>query len=340
MIKIVGDINFTNGFFDTGFGVGSSIISGKNPFINIPRSETDLWIGNFECVTANVSNKTGIYQKQFLISPDAILHFKHFDIYGVANNHVMQHGPDAYNEMLDFFEKEGIGYVGSVNRKHIIFNHQGKKFGILAFSLRPEKFSDVPLYWSFPDVSEIQEEIESLKECDFKIAYIHWGNEFINYPYMDQKIFAHCLVDIGVDLIIGMHPHVMHGYEVYKGKYIFYSLGNFVFNMPSDATKYSVIIDVDVKENELNIGYEYVKIKKDYFPTLIDENCMPKEYTFEYLNNLIGHKEENEVYYLKVQQAIKHYRKENYKDIFCNLRRFKLVDFIFIIRDYILRGLK
>ena len=107
---------------------------------------------------------------------------------------------------------------------------------------RPENFSETPLYWSMPEYSEIEEEIEKLSGCDFRIAYVHWGNEFINYPYVDQKNLAHLMIDKGADIIIGMHPHVLQGFEVYKGKYIFYSLGNFVFNMPWTPTKYAELL--------------------------------------------------------------------------------------------------
>ena len=48
MLRITGDINFTDGFFDTGFGVGSSIKKGADPFENLRREKDDFWIGNFE----------------------------------------------------------------------------------------------------------------------------------------------------------------------------------------------------------------------------------------------------------------------------------------------------
>ena len=202
MLRITGDINFTDGFFDTGFGVGSSIKSGADPFVNLDR--------------------------QFIISPDDMSHIRHFDLYGVANNHVMQHGCAAYENMLEYLKQRGCMYVGSKDRKSVVIEHQGKRIGIIAFSLRPENFSETPLYWSMPEYSEIEDEIEKLSGCDFRIAYVHWGNEFINYPYIDQKNLAHLMIDKGADIIIGMHPHVLQGFEVYKGKYIFYSLGNFV----------------------------------------------------------------------------------------------------------------
>ena len=62
MINIVGDVNFTDGFFDTGFGIGSSIAKNADPFKHIIRSKNDVWLGNMECVLSDISNKNGIYK--------------------------------------------------------------------------------------------------------------------------------------------------------------------------------------------------------------------------------------------------------------------------------------
>lgn len=72
----------------------------------------------------------------------------------------------------------------------------------------------------------------------FHVVYLHWGSEFMPVPWPNQVALAHRLVDSGaVDMVIGMHPHCRQPWEKYKGKHIFYSLGNSVFahyrNMPS-----------------------------------------------------------------------------------------------------------
>lgn len=341
MLRIVGDINFTDGFFDTGFGVGTSVRKGKNPFMYLERRPEDFWIGNFECVCASTfnSNKTGLYRKQFVIPPEKLAHLKHLDLYGVANNHVMQHGHIAYREMLEYLARNRINYVGSKECKHIIIEHQKKKVGVLAFSMRPENFGCVPLYWSMPECVEVEDEIAKLSECEFKILYVHWGNEFINYPYEDQKQLAHFFIDKGIDLVIGMHPHVLQGYEVYKGKHIFYSLGNFVFNMAWKPTKYAVVVNVDLQEDFPRISWDYVQIGKDYFPQYIEENKVPDDFRFDYLNQLIQKTEENECYYSKVFMFMREYRKANYVDVLLNIPRFKSGDLWQILCDFVKRRL-
>ena len=120
MIYIVGDINLTDGYFDAGFGVGSKLAKGFDPFADINRNDADLWIGNFEGVAADVSNKMGTASQQFRISPKLLKHLRHFDIYGCANNHAMQHGKDAYSQTIAALEMQGAKCFGMNDRKVIL----------------------------------------------------------------------------------------------------------------------------------------------------------------------------------------------------------------------------
>jgi len=334
MLKIVGDINFSDGFFDTGFGVGSRIKKGLNPFEYINRSSEDMWIGNCECVISDLSNKKGIYSNQFRISPSSLSHIKHLDIYNVANNHIMQHGENAYKEMIRYFENNQIIAVGGNEKRTHIFEHQNKSVGIMAFSQRNDKYSQNPLYWYYPEYKDIEIAYKNIRNTDFRIAYVHWGNEFIQYPYVDQKNFAHWLVDLGFDLIIGTHPHVLQGYEIYKGSQIFYSLGNFLFNMPTISSQISTIVSVDLSANPISVSNEYVRIHADYLPRIIKENDIPVEYSFITLNRLLANNEENEVYYEMVFKAIKEYRRKNMRAFLKNINRFEFRDFKEIIMDF------
>lgn len=335
MLRIVGDCNFADGFFDMGFGTGSSIKKGANPFQHIKEAgNSDFWIGNFECVCSDVSNKEGTESKQFIITPKDSNSIGHLDFYGLANNHVMQHGAEAYRAMADYLEKAGVNYAGTKERRSSIFEHQRKKVSVTVFNQRPENFTKPPLYWAMPEYDDVKQELQA-QQADYRIVYVHWGVEFINYPYNDQKQFAHFLVDLGADLVIGMHPHVMQGYEVYKGKYIFYSLGNCVFNMSWEPTKYSLQVNVDLKTSE--VSYKYLHIGSDYFPRYTEQ--VPENYTMEYLNTLIGICEENEKYFIKAQKALNEYRKANKKEILKNIRKLSFTDLSSMVIDFIKRRL-
>ncbi|MEG1554957.1 MAG: CapA family protein, partial [Rikenellaceae bacterium] len=334
MIKVAGDINFTDGFFDTGFGVGSSLIDGKDPFSKLKRNNGDLWVGNFECVTSKESNNNGIKKKQFIIDPKYLKHFEHFNYYNVANNHSMQHGEESFRSMLTSITKFGSEYFGANKKRSVKFKHQGVKVSLTSFSLRNDGFGIQPLYWNNPEYYQIKEEYNALSDCDFKILYVHWGNEFIDVPYEDQKKFAHSLIDMGFDLIIGMHPHLLQGYEIYKGKYIFYSIGNFVFNMPSDVLQYGAIIKIDFQNNDIKIDFDYIHIEKDFFPIVIDESKVPMPYRFPTLNRKLSLHQNNEEYYHLVDKGLNLYRRDNYKYIISNTFNYKLLDLSSVIIDF------
>ncbi|MBW7460592.1 CapA family protein, partial [Paenibacillus sepulcri] len=79
---------------------------------------------------------------------------------------------------------------------------------------------------------------EAKKHADLVVVMVHWGIERSDNPNADQKLLAHTYIDAGADLVIGSHPHVLQGFETYKGKWISYSLGNYIFNMTAtDKTK-------------------------------------------------------------------------------------------------------
>jgi len=101
-----------------------------------------------------------------------------------------------------------------------------------------------------------------------KIVNLHWGYEHINRPAPFQRKLAKRLIDAGADIIIGHHPHVPQGYECYKGKYIFYSLGNFNFwqfdAIPSEENQWGYMVDYNLLNGEARI-IPY-RINQEYQP--------------------------------------------------------------------------
>ena len=81
------------------------------------------------------------------------------------------------------------------------------------------------------------------------IAYMHFGNEYSNSPNENQEKIAHELIDYGADIVIGSHPHVTQGIEMYNGKPIFYSLGNFIFDQSNTATHSAYFVKIDLVAN-------------------------------------------------------------------------------------------
>ena len=336
MIHFVGDINLTDWDFNVGFGIGSNIAKGFNPFEYIKRDSDDLWVGNFEGVASSVSSRSGINANVFRIDPVFLNRLDHFDFYGFANNHAMQHGSDAYRMTVDVLESYDSKVLGSIKRKSIVTEHQGKLLSLTGMSLRIDEFSESPLYWHNPEYNDIALELESLPRDAYKILFVHWGNEYINRPSSAQKKFAHWLIDSGFDLIIGMHPHILQGYEIYNRKHIYYSLGNFVFDMPWEPCKIGAIVDVDFVESEPVFTERYVRIDSKCCPHYIQETEVPENFRFKHLNTILSKEDNSEAYHFEMNACYRIYRKANHRGIMIKLVRHPL-SALGIIRDFVKR---
>lgn len=336
MITLTGDINLTDNDFDLGYGVGSQIRNGVNPFADIPKRDTDIWIGNFEGVTSYVSKYSGVKKNAFRIEPQHLKNLINCNFYNVSNNHAMQHGSEAYREMINNLESLGSKVFGDSKIKSQVFEHLGLRLSVTGFCLRKENFGEMPCYWYNPEIHDIKAEVDSLKECNFKIAYIHWGCEYVDRPYNEQVKFAHLLIDLGFDLIVGLHPHLLQGYEDYKGKRIYYSIGNFVFNKEWEPFRYGALVHISIEEGKPIISHSYIRLD-DSFPKVIDENYVPVQYRFPYLNTLIRFNESYEEYARLCITKYKEYRKTNRKQIIKGFVKMRLSDSLSILLDFVKR---
>lgn len=315
MIHFTGDINLTDWMFNVGFGIGTNIKKGLNPLKFLERKEGDFWIGNFEGVASPVSPNKGIYAKAFRIEPDTLSKVSHMDAYGFANNHAMEHGPEAYMETVKAIESYGSEVFGLRDKKSYIFEHQGKKVSITGMCTRIEATKWDPLYWHNPEYKEIEEELSQQPSDAFKVLYVHWGNEYINRPSAAQKKFAHWLIDAGFDLIIGMHPHVLQGYEMYKDKRIYYSLGNCVFDMPSEQCKIGALVSVNLLSEKPEYSEQYIKLDSECCPHIVPESEIPNKWHFSFLNECLKIDDNSEEYYNEITKGYLIYRKANRKQI-------------------------
>ena len=334
MLVFTGDINLTDWYFNVGFGIGTRIANGFDPFRKLNRNANDLWVGNFEGVASNVTDKVGYDGEVFRVQPKVLQNLNHFDAYGLANNHAMQHGKEAYQQTFDAICGYGSKCFGSNWQRSVVMNHQGRTVSFTGMCLRIDDFTDDPSYWYNPEYKEIEKELKSLPVGAFKVLYVHWGNEYINRPSSAQKKFAHWLIDAGFDLIIGMHPHVLQGYEEYNGKYIFYSLGNFVFEMAWEPTKIGAIVKFDL-DTKLSF-VEYIHIENDCTPVVVDETKIPAEWRFSYLNEVLKKEDNSEQYHAEISRNYAAYRKANHRYIINNIIKHPAVGKC-LLKDFIKR---
>lgn len=334
MLVFTGDINLTDWYFNAGFGIGTRIANGFDPFRKLNRNANDLWVGNFEGVASNVTDNVGFAGEVFRVQPKFLQRLNHFDVYGLANNHAMQHGKEAYQQTFDAICGYGSKCFGANKQKSVVMNHQGRTVSFTGMCLRIDDFTDEPSYWYNPEYKEIEKELKSLPVDAFKVLYIHWGNEYINRPSSVQKKFAHWLIDIGFDLIIGMHPHVLQGYEEYNGKYIFYSLGNFVFEMAWEPTKIGAIVYFDLSTKRPVV--RYIRIEHDCAPSIVEETEIPEDWRFDCLNEDLMKEDNSEQYHSEIRKNYALYRRANHRYILGNMLKHPSLG-ITLMKDFVKR---
>ena len=180
----------------------------------------DLTIVNLEVVLTNSSNYLKRDDKIYIMrgKPSYVnmLTSASIEIANIANNHVTDFGDAGIVEMAQLLDMAGVGYCGYGYT--YLTEKNGFTVGFVGINS-----------WT-TDYDNMKELIRDMREqCEILIVSFHWGNE-LEYKATDKQIrYGHMAVDNGADLVLGHHPHVLNGIEVYKGVNIVYSLGNFCF---------------------------------------------------------------------------------------------------------------
>ena len=133
-----------------------------------------------------------------------------------------------------------------------------------------------------------------------------------------------------------MHPHVLQGYEDYKGKRIYYSLGNFIFDMSWEPCRYGTIIGVDLSGSTPVFHEEYVYIDDTCTPCVISEDVVPVELRFDTLNKHLAREDNSEQYHNEILRQYKEYSKANRKSVVSNILRHPKFG-VNVIMDFIRR---
>lgn len=184
-------------------------------------------MGNFEGSIPVVHTKTADMTFRFSIDSHAIPALKEAGVTHVtlANNHAYDFGVAGLHNAREVLQRAGITGAGSPSHD--------EPFESTYIDMGTFRLAVIPLYAVGRDPSResvARALIEAEKYSDMQIATVHWGDEYKKYNSEAQRVFAHELIDLGFDAIIGHHPHVVETIEVYKGSPIFYSLGNFIFD--------------------------------------------------------------------------------------------------------------
>lgn len=183
-------------------------------------SADDMTLVNFEGVLTEATDHP---EKAFNMKgrPEfiKILPLSSIECVGFANNHRLDYYEKGANDTIELFKENNITYA--VNDTYAIYEVKGIKIGYVAVNAL--NMSGVMDY--------LTNGYEYLKNegCAVTIAFAHWGIEGDHISNSTQEDLAHKMIDMGYDLVLGAHPHVLQGVEIYNGKPIIYSMGNFCF---------------------------------------------------------------------------------------------------------------
>lgn len=239
-LTLVGDISFSRGI--------AKIIALRNQ-PNFPFEKIKAYLKNSDFVFGNL--ETPIIPGRIINSREMVfrsdpgvesaLKQTNFSIVSLANNHTTNFGSQGLIATINYLRAANIKYVGAGIDAHEAYQAQylqKNKIKIAFLAFAEKDF--IPPYFAtkspngvvaIMDSSKMVPAVQlAKKNADFVIVSMHSGTEYKNQPTSTQINFARSAIDAGADFVVGQHPHVVQTMEKYRGKYIFYSLGNFVFD--------------------------------------------------------------------------------------------------------------
>ncbi|WP_431798368.1 CapA family protein (plasmid) [Cupriavidus metallidurans] len=255
---------------------------GGDPFAHVRGmlANADLRVANFESSAGTTGTPDRDKPYSFRTAQSALAGFASvFVAAGLANNHAGDFGRKDFVQTIEALRKAGSTTFGGGKdardaHRAAMFERNGVKIALLGYlDFQPRWFAAAP---GMPGVAWLDENQAALDiaqakadGADVVVVIPHWGVEHEPKADYRQQRMARALLDSGADAVIGGHPHVAQDYEVYKGKPIVYSLGNFVFDGFDDednVTGWAVFADFD-KKGVTSLSTRVVRMDTDGLPS-------------------------------------------------------------------------
>ena len=207
----------------------------------------DLTVVNFEGTLTTAGRNPGKMNNDFLfrappeyvemLAPGGV------DAVALENNHVLDMGEEGLSETKQTLTRAGVAYASE--DEPVILVTRGVTIGLLAYQTFGGRHDEL--------VTKVPQDIAALRAggCEIVVVNYHWGSELDYKPNENQVRLGRATIDGGADLVIGHHSHRINPIELYNGKYICYSLGNFSFagnNKPNDMSTFLFQIKMRVKD--------------------------------------------------------------------------------------------
>lgn len=255
-LTFVGDIIFGRYRDDESF---DPIVEAPNfdPFAEIrPTLRADVVVGNLETPIVELLPERSPIELAYRFAGSRELvreHLRDFTVLSLANNHYFDLREAGQLESPQILADEGIFPIGAARTDaplHRVetFTTKGWRIGFVAvtnrvnFPVRPDgpQVPFLPLHELPGTLLPIVERARA--DHDLIVVVVHWGDEYLSMPNIYQRDVAHQLIEGGVDMVIGHHPHVLQGIEQHADGLIAYSLGNFLFEYTALAPRLTGVL--------------------------------------------------------------------------------------------------
>lgn len=303
-ILAAGDVMFHKPQITGAYNESKGVYDFKDNFKYVKKyvESADLALANFETPAAGKEKGFKGYPN-FNAPIESIEALKDagFDILSTANNHTLDQGKDGLIKTIDSIEEHGLKTVGTYKEpgKSILIEKVNDiDIGILSYTYgcngMEHTLTDEELKYmvNIIDEDNIKNDISKIKDkgADLIIMFIHWGNEYEMEPSEEQIELGKKLIDWGVDIVFGSHPHVIQKSEIVqsdgKDKFIIYSLGNFLSNQRRETlnnkyTEDGVMVNIEV-EKDFSKGETIIKNVR-YIPTWVNKYMKSGKAKYEIL---------------------------------------------------------
>lgn len=264
-VGFVGDI-CVNGLFLDNFQKDGKILSNdvKKLFHNC-----DYVVGNLEGATTN-EQIPKLEKQVHLKNPKDFFSWanQYSLVYNLANNHILDYGEDAFLQTIQYCEANASPYFGHKIQPCIIHNKgvSVALFSCVDFLENPRLVNTCSKHF----IKKLKEQIQKIRQqVDFIVLNYHGGEEFSHYPSPAKRKKLKQLAKIkGVDIIIGHHSHTVQGIEYEGNVPIFYSLGNFIFDLEHhrnyEWTDFSILLEFEFTKDSFKFRFVPVDLQRGF----------------------------------------------------------------------------
>ena len=245
-----------------------------SPFVDSVFQSSDIVIGNLECPATKIKEPSF---KQFIFraEPEWLFTLKRHGIthLNLANNHSVDQGRAGLVDTRENVVSAGMIPIGAgrtmeeAARPVLLTSSPRKVYVLASLQLALENFaylSEKPSV-SQEDFDTLVERVRHLRSSEpdsYIIVTLHWGGEHTLQPVTIQRVRAHQLIDAGADALIGHHTHTLQTIEEYKGKPIYYSIGNFIFDQRKPANTKACMVKLTITKESSHVETIPVEIIK------------------------------------------------------------------------------